>query len=891
MVKRLAVVVGFTLFFVVLFGPVLFSGSFMTSGDGLLQGLPTYFGRTPLWEPNMMLGYPLFADPNQAFWYPVLRIMRLIPNAFNAYVVLPYVLAAVGMTGFARRVSGSTTGGIVAGLTFSLGGFMISHQGHVNLIHPAAWTPFILWAVEELRRRATMLVSALGATAFALCAVSGPQQPLAYVLLVAFAYAIIFRPASAQKRFWLHVGLMFSLGAGLSAIALIPTAELTLASSRVDQTFSDYTVFSTGRFEFVVRALFPYFFDSLGAFAETSNYAGILTLMLGTLALVRSADRRQVWFWFSLALWSAWMSMGDGLLGARIAFHIPIYSLFRIPGRHALEFTMAIAVLAAFGVSTLERASIRMRDLAIATLPLFAVFAATLVAIAMQGNGIRATIASAAVGSTAVAPSVPLLPWENSTLAIPCGIFVLSIVVLLLWSRLPHRNVAAFIGTVAVAVDMLSFAGLSYWRYSTVPASAVTPGPRVVQMRDQLVRGGYRLWAPQLVRTPESIPPNLSVLWGIPSVGGFVSLEDRRVADLLLMAPTGDGAPSMASLDIVGTRYILLAPDSGESLDGFIGSDTLTPNKAFVYALPSPTMATAIDLVSALHVAASIPQGSHVADIIVTDEANHSYTMPVIAGRDTSESAFERADVRPLMRHREAHIFSGNAEAHQYVARFAVPTRRSIREVGLRWRYADPAVGAMNIEHATLIDSTLHRAYPLLAIDRYYADGHWRAHGTIGPDLILENTRAMPGAWAVSSVMNMNDRTQKRTVQNGFDARAQAVTSNEPAYRGTTNPTSVNETAISPDEYTFGVTCTQRCMLVVNQLFYPGWQASVDGANVPILRVNYLLQGIDLSPGRHEIRTWFAPRSLLIGAEITALAFLVTATLVILVAAANAVRK
>jgi hypothetical protein len=889
-VKRLAAAIGFTLFFVMLFAPVLFSGSFMTSGDGLLQGLPTFLGRTPLWEPNMMLGYPLFADPNQAFWYPVQRIMRMIPNAFNAYVTLPYVLAAVGMAGFTRRATGSTAGSIVAGLTFSLGGFMISHQGHVNLIHPAAWTPFILWSVEELRRRATMMVSALGAIAFALCAVSGPQQSLVYILLVAFAYAIIFRPQSLQKRFWLYTGLMFALGAGLSAIALVPTAELTLQSTRADQTLADYTVFSTGRFEFVIRTLFPYFFDNLGAFAEASNYAGILPLLLGALALVRADDRRQVWFWFSVALWGAWMSLGDGLLGARIAFHIPIYSLFRIPGRHALEFTMAIAVLASFGVATLERASIRIRDFATAILPIIVVFAGTLVAIAMYGNDVRASVAGAATGNTAGAPAVPLLPWENSALAIPCGVLLFSVVVLLLWRRIPNRNVAAFIGTAAVACDLLSFAGSSYWRYSTVTATITTPAPRVAELRDQLMRGGYRLWTPQV---SQAIRPNLSVLWGVPSVGGYVSLEDRRVADLLLMNAWGYGAPSMASLDIVGTRYIFLAPPSNdwvqesaeyasESLEGFVGSDTLTSNKTLAFALPTPRAATAIDLVSALSVAPSIPQGSRVADIIVSDEANHSFIIPVIAGRDTSESAFERADVRPIVRHREARIFSGNSLAHLYVARFAVPTHRPIRKVELRWRYADPAIGAMAVEHIAVVDGTQHRAYALHPIDRYFADGHWRPYENFGSDVILENTRAMPGAWAVSTVRNMDDRAQKITVQNGFDTRAQAVTADEPGYRGTATTPSVVTAATSPDERVFTATCTQRCMLVVNQLFYPGWQASVDGVDAPILRVDYLFQGVDLSPGRHAIRIWFAPLSLFIGATISALALLATLTLVIL---------
>ena len=849
-------VAGFTLFFVALFAPALFSGSYMASGDAILQGLPTYFGRTPLWEPNLMLGYPLFADPNAAFWYPVLRVMRLIPQAFNAYAILPYVLGAVGMAGFARRISGSTTGGIVAGLTFSLGGFMTSHQGHLNLIHPAAWTPYLLWAIEELRRRTSVLATVAGAAAFGLSALSGPQQPLVYVALIGLVYAIVFRPKEAQTRYWLHVALLFALGVGLSAIALIPTAEFVPLSSRDGQTYADYIVFSTPAFEFVIRALFPYVLGDPAGFVESSNYAGIVPLMLGALALARSPDRRQVWFWFGAALWSAWMSIGDALGGASVAFHIPIYSLFRIPGRHALEFTMAIAALSAFGVATIEQRSVRARDLAIAIGPLVCVFAAVLIAIAPRS----------------AAPA--------SALAIPSVVFAASVIAVLLWSRLRNRKLATAIGIVAAACDLLSFAGLSYRRYDMVPVSIVTPPEGVAQVRDALVRGGYRILAPLGSGQPQAIPPNLSTLWEVPAVGGYVSLEDRHVAKLLQMLPMGEVVtPALPSLDLVGTRYMLFAP-STDSLDGFIGADHLTLVKTVAYAVPSPHPFTAVELVSALGDSTTIPDRARVADLTITDDANHSFAIPVLAGRDTSESAYQRPDVRPHILHRQARVFSRDAQAQLYVTRFAVPTRRPLTRIAFRWRYADPRLGALSIVHVALIDGV--RATPVLPIDRYYADGHWRLHGTLAGDMVLENERAMPAAWMVPTVRNVPEDAQLPSVVHGFDFRTQAVTSDEPGYKGTARANgTVLVAASAPTERAFTTACVQRCMLVVNQLFYPGWQATVDDASVPIVRVDYLLAGIDLPPGRHTVRLWFAPRSLFIGATISALSLVVIALLLI----------
>jgi hypothetical protein len=50
-------------------------------------------------------------------------------------------------------------------------------------------------------------------------------------------------------------------------------------------------------------------------------------------------------------------------------------------------------------------------------------------------------------------------------------------------------------------------------------------------------------------------------------------------------------------------------------------------------------------------------------------------------------------------------------------------------------------------------------------------------------------------------------------------------------------------------------------LLVVNESWAPGWTATLDGHEVPILRTNYLARGVALPAGRHEVRFVYAPRS------------------------------
>jgi len=783
---------GFAAFFTILFAPVLFSGNYMTGGDGLLQALPTYLGRNPLWEPNIMLGYPLFADPNQAYWYPLLRVLRAIPFSFNVYVVAPYALSAFGVAAFTRRLSESTLAGIVAGLTFSLGGFMISHAGHLNLIHPAAWTPYLLWAIEELRRRPSFTPVAGGSIVVALSAVSGPQQPFVYITLVGLAYAVLFSGSElkARAQFLKGVALMFALGIGLSAISLVPTAELAAHSSRAHQDFGEFTVFSTNRVEFPVRMLFPYFFGAtpsalypfshgdVGSFPEASNYVGVLSLMLAFIALARQEYRRQVLFWFAVAIWASWMSIGDGLFAARFAYLLPVYGMFRIPGRHALEFTMAISALASFGVSTLERSRVTLRSLALAIASLGSLLATLLLAIAFRGNTLRTAVSSATAAPPA--PAVPLLPWENPALGIPCAVFLVSAFALLVWARLPNRVVANAIGILAVTGDMLTFAGCSYWRYTTVSVGISQPPPVAIEMRNRLRTDYGRMLA---ASGAHSVPPNLSALWLVPSVDGYVSLEDKAVAELLHLDPAGqipDSALALygnKSLDIVGARYILLHPQFnhslpiteefvGESLDGFIGADAITPDKSLVYGLATPHAVTAIDLVSALGLSVRIPNRTIVADLVVTDVDNRSFSIPIVVGRDTSESAYDRPDVRPLVRHDKARVFSGDMAAQLYFSRFRVPTTRAIRRLTIHWRYPDLRLGAMTVVHLALVDERKNISYPITPRSRFYSDPqHWQMQGLLGNDVLIKNRQALPDAWAVTSVRVMTEDQQKSAIQ------------------------------------------------------------------------------------------------------------------------------
>jgi len=71
-------------------------------------------------------------------------------------------------------------------------------------------------------------------------------------------------------------------------------------------------------------------------------------------------------------------------------------------------------------------------------------------------------------------------------------------------------------------------------------------------------------------------------------------------------------------------------------------------------------------------------------------------------------------------------------------------------------------------------------------------------------------------------------------------------------------------------------------LLVVTESYYPGWRASVDGRSVPVTRVDGLFRGVVIPTGTHQVRFWFDPLSVKLGAAVSGVAFLANAVALIL---------
>lgn len=138
---------------------------------------------------------------------------------------------------------------------------------------------------------------------------------------------------------------------------------------------------------------------------------------------------------------------------------------------------------------------------------------------------------------------------------------------------------------------------------------------------------------------------------------------------------------------------------------------------------------------------------------------------------------------------------------------------------------------------------------------------------------VLENERALPRAFVPRTVgltREASARVRLLTAEE-FNPRTLAIAETPldlpPAIRGRAEIRSEIPTRVvlSADMETAG-------LVVLGDRWDPGWRATLDGEPVEVLRINHVLRGVVVPPGRHEIVYSFRPVTLRVGSLLCLLA-------------------
>ena len=103
--------------------------------------------RLPLWNPNDRTGFPYFANPNVAVWYPSNLLFLLFPIYFalNLTFFIHVFLTLIFSYLFAKSLKLSTIPSLTVAVAFAFSGFipMRIYSGHREIIESLPYIPAI----------------------------------------------------------------------------------------------------------------------------------------------------------------------------------------------------------------------------------------------------------------------------------------------------------------------------------------------------------------------------------------------------------------------------------------------------------------------------------------------------------------------------------------------------------------------------------------------------------------------------------------------------------------------------------------------------------------------------------------------------------------------------
>ena len=133
-------------------------------------------------------------------------------------------------------------------------------------------------------------------------------------------------------------------------------------------------------------------------------------------------------------------------------------------------------------------------------------------------------------------------------------------------------------------------------------------------------------------------------------------------------------------------------------------------------------------------------------------------------------------------------------------------------------------------------------------------------------NLDVQNPYAYGNAWLVDQVKYVDNANQELDALGQMNLRHEAVADKQfQQVLGETvaqdSLSTVELTAYEPNQLTYTVNSSKGGVLVFSEIYYPGWTASVDGQEVEVGRVNYVLRAIHISGGKHQVVLSFFPKS------------------------------
>jgi len=505
--------------------------------------------------------------------------------------------------------------------------------------------------------------------------------------------------------------------------------------------------------------------------------------------------------------------------------------------------------------------------------------------------------------------------WWNWKLGITA-----SALVALIWCwRMPvsrWRN-ALTATTVATACFLESFMLVSFWWYPNAkPASyyqSVSAPMQFLQKyppeQNRLYTSSSNYFALNLGMAESN---NLTAPLGFHNAAGYEPLMSQRYSRAFdeqglyylpytpwLGAPADRQllSPDWQVLDLLNTRFIVEFSASRTETykkDGVIhAAEPMGINlpKGASVTLTGASQVDTLSLVSALADSADLPQGAPVARFVFHTKDGQTVELEMKAGVDSAEWAHERSDVKPAIKHSLAPIFESHPgdeqnsfPAYSYAAKIPLGQKLDIDQIEIK---NVTAHSGLLISRIALYDSATGNSMS----PSFRLPDHWRKIYDYDQAQIYENQRVLPRVWLTGKAEAVSSEDAFKRIrgqsEKPFNPKEVALLEAPPNELSGLGGDKLSEDSMAriisyePNRLIIETKADKPAVLVASEINYPGWQATVDGQPTNIYAADYLLRGVVLAAGNHQVEMKYTAPAARNGAVISAFSLLLIAGLLI----------
>jgi len=867
-------------------------------------------GRFPLWNPDTFLGSPFFANPQTSVLYPGTALFYAlpVPYAYSLSVIAHVFIAAVLAYAFMRMTFGlGRPGALVGASVFAFGGFLSAQVGHINQMSASAWLPGIALAADLGVRRRSVRWAALAAVALGIQLLAGHAQE-SYMTLWVVGVILVWRALVAwlgdeaaggtetvgrARRMLLwpagRLGLTIVVGGGvallafgLAAVQLLPTFELSEQSIRAGgMTYLEAASFSLQP-PMLLRSLLPGYWNNV--FSEYIGYIGASGLAFAAVGLVLGPWRPML---CALALTQIAMFLALG--GANPLYRhlfdvIPGLDLFRVPARWLFVYSFGAAGLAAIGADwALNRARPRPNPWRVAILGL-AVAGLGLAALPFI-PGLQPPLVTLWIAGLAAGFLVALLAILRPGPALGAAAVVLVLAELRLAAMdLPQRHpvpsaateearpVAAFLRSTVHEGRVLSVAPTEY---------ELSDHAQIERRFSNLGSGAIFAFKSAL-KLDEVMSPNIPLRYGLSTVDGYDGgvLPLRRYLEIAsLLVPRNeiraDGVlrtrliaiPEEHLIRLFNVQAVIANEVTDVELGGFrfdvATARTLQPGQTIRVDLAEPLDAEFIALLNSATVDQLSQTDMGLMRLIRSDGAEE---LPLRYGEDVFHQAGP-----------------GRLNAFQPTAGLSrggftdTATVSQLEEgepiTAMEWTWTGR--GPWNLRAVTIEarDGTEHQ----LMLEPGFTK--W----TFSPVKVYHRPIASSGGVPLVPRATVgDDQAALASLRTETSAGALVLAPETPAALEGQADSVFRRVSSNPERLIFErVDGRGGGYLVVDDAWFPGWRAEVDGLESPVLRANVYFKAVWVPEGARRVELAYEPYSLRLGAAISLGALAIVVVLLI----------